>query len=171
MFVSCSHSKWNKACDKAISHTNQLLSSHQQSTDNIFMLAIKPASISRCRLCRRLVRLKINVRRCVVHVLRPHVCANLVDMQKTNGSFAQQHPSGNHVIGCWSAYRRCSRIGFWRRWNPLLRETKNKNIMSNERKSFGTVHGVHAYRDACSLSVLIKCSTCPSDQSLTAHSA
>ena len=112
-----------KTCDEmeqgmpqAISQTSQLFSSHRKLQTILSCSQqskrVQIRRMSRCRLCWRLVRLKINVRWCVVHIRKSHICANLVDMQKTNSRFAQQHRRRNHFIRCWSAYGTHSRIGF-----------------------------------------------------------
>ena len=56
--------------------------------------------VSRFWFCGRPWRLKINIRRCLMYFRKPHVCANVLDVQEPDFSFTQFYRSWNHFSRC-----------------------------------------------------------------------
>ena len=56
--------------------------------------------VSRLWFCWRPWRLKINIRRGLVHFRKSHVCANKLDVQETDLGFTQFYKSWTHFFGC-----------------------------------------------------------------------
>ena len=74
--------------------------------------------VSRLWFCRRLWRLKINIRRNSVHFRKSHVCAKKSDVQETDFSFTQFYRSWNHFSRCRFTHGRnshshCLGFGDW----------------------------------------------------------
>ena len=90
---------------------------------------------SRLWFCRRLGRLKINLRRCLVYFRESHDCANKLDVQETNFSFTQVYRSWNHFSRCRFTHGRYSRShsGYWWLKYFILYRTEQMN----PRESYG----------------------------------
>ena len=89
--------------------TSQLHSPHRKTKNNFAMLAVKQASANlacfRCRL--HWSDAKINVRRCVVHIRKSHICANLVEVQnKQPFRTAAPKPKSFHwmLVSVWKVF-------------------------------------------------------------------
>ena len=61
-------------------------------------------TVSRLRFCRRPWRLKINLKRCLVHFGKQNICPSQLDVQEANFSFAQLYRIWSKFVGCWITY-------------------------------------------------------------------
>ena len=96
---------------------------------------------------RDLWRLKINIRRCLVHFQTSHVCANKLDVQETDFSFTQFHRSWNHFSRCRFKHGRYSRSHSLRfgDWSISFRTEQNRWTQARAtEKTIGSCQAKHA---------------------------
>ena len=104
--------KWTQSMQQTIGTINFLHSFHEWLPPVLSCgqcgSTLSIAVISRCRLCRRSWRLKINIRRVFLHSWKSNMCTNQLDVQEANVSVAQLYWYWvrTHIVGCWFAFGR-----------------------------------------------------------------
>ena len=87
------------------------------------------------------MKLKINVRRCVVHIRKSHICANFVDMQKTNSRFAQQHRDRNLSLDAGVRMKGIPALGLWDTVNDVLEPIARGDFMRKQKQKHNAEQG------------------------------